>query len=181
MIGSAVALVAALAQGGSCLPSDPKSDARRPDWYCDLLAAAGQTRLAGAPAFRFAYVPAFHAPRVITVVGGPERPVVEGILLNGAGCCGPGQVVVKRSRRLLTDAEWRLLQQRLDNAGIWEPTEYDPAGVDGAVWLLEGRHGLQHRVHSKFSPESRQWPQYYRACTYLLELAGLLPRSDELY
>src|SRR5262245_33711717 len=97
-------------------------------------------------------MPSFHATRVVVAFLEAGKPVIVGKVLSGKGGYEPG-TLVRTTKRALNPDEWRLLQQRLENAGLWESTDRDDRlGVDGA-----------------------------QACVFMLELAGIKPPSEELY
>jgi hypothetical protein len=145
------------------------------------LAAAGLGTLTSDPGFRFTYLPSFHAARIVSVALETGRPVVRGFVLTIPNGLQPGKVA-RQTHRVLTTEQWRLLQQRLENAGLWESTDTnDVSGVDGAQWLLEGRRGGEYRLHDVFSPTTERFPQYVKACRYMMELAGMTPPDAELY
>src|SRR6185295_8812909 len=108
----------------SCFPPDAPVDPFHRSWYCKHLAAGGLGLLAGDLAFRFIHLPTFDPPRVVTVTVESGTPVVVGIVLGGAGGYEPGQPK-QRTRRVLKADEIRLLMQRLENAGVWEPPDTD--------------------------------------------------------
>jgi hypothetical protein len=165
----------------SCFPNEAAVDEFLAEWYCGQLAAAGFGMLTGDPSYRFAYLPSFHASRFVAVAIEAGRPVVRGVVLSGRGGYAPGKVA-RETRRVLTAEEWRLLLQRLQNAGMWEPTDKnDSSGVDGAQWLLEGRQDGKYRFHDVWSPTPARFPQYVKVCLHLLELAGIKPPDEEIY
>jgi hypothetical protein len=165
----------------ACFPSEAAVDEFRADWYCGQLAAAGLGMLTGDPSFRLTYLPSFNASRFVVVTMEAGRPVVRGVVLTGRGGYEPGKVA-RSTRRVVTSEEWRLLRQRLDNAGMWESTDTnDSSGVDGAQWILEGQKDGKYRLHDVWSPTAERFPQYVKVCLYMLELAGIKPSDEELY
>jgi hypothetical protein len=110
--------------------------------------------------------------------------VAIGKVLNGHGGYAPGRLV-QSTKRVLTSEEWRLLDQRMENAGLWEsPPDKDKddrIGVDGAEWVVEGRRGNNYQFRSVWSPDDSSFPQYRKACEYLLTIAGIHPGSKALY
>jgi hypothetical protein len=163
-----------------CFPPEAALDDFRADWYCKNLKAAELRQLGAGPTYRFIYLPTFHAPRFATVAMEPDVPVVRGVVLSGRGGYEPGKVA-KATRRVLTQGEWQLLQQRLENAGIWEPPDTDDRpGTDGSRWVLEGRDSTRYRLHDLWSPKRARFPQYVKACMYMLDLAGIRPEAEEL-
>jgi hypothetical protein len=178
---AALSIALGAAAAGACFPSEAGLDEYRSEWYCKHLAAAGAGQLQGEHAYRFIYLPSFHAPRVVTVVIDGGTPVVEGVVLSGKGGYEPG-AVEHRTTRALDAKEWRLLLARLENAGMWQPTDpQDESGHDGSQWILEGRSGDWYRLHDVWSPKPSAFPQYHKVCAYLLELARIRPPHGELY
>jgi hypothetical protein len=45
--------------------------------------------------------------------------------------------------------------------------------------LLEGKKAGRYRLHEVWSPTDRTFPQYRKACVYMLDLAGISPTSNE--
>jgi len=165
----------------SCFPPDAPVDPFHRSWYCKHLAAGGLGLLAGDLAFRFIHLPTFDPPRVVTVTVESGTPVVVGIVLGGAGGYEPGQPK-QRTRRVLKADEIRLLMQRLENAGVWEPPDTDVrTGVDGSRWILEARKNGRYQLHDVWSPDARTFPQFVKVATYMLELAGITPEEGKLY
>jgi hypothetical protein len=102
------------------------------------------------------------------------RVIITGKVLTGRGGYEPG-TLSRTTRRELTPDERRLLEQRLESAEVWGPSiARDEPGLDGAQWVFEGvRHG-KYYFHDVWSPGA-DFPQYRKAATYMLELAGVLP------
>jgi hypothetical protein len=165
----------------ACFPKEAGVDEFRADWYCGELGAAGFGPLIGDPSYRFTYLPSFHASRFVAVGLESGQPVVRGVVLTRERMDQPGKVS-RRTRRVLTHEEWQILLQRLQNAGMWEPTDKnDSSGVDGAQWLLEGRQDGKYRLHDVWCPSPARFPQYVKVCLYMLELARIKPPEEELY
>jgi len=163
----------------NCFPQEAHLDDFRTQWYCAQLLASGQSRLAGGKAYRFTYLPTFHHPRVVTLSQHGEEWIVSGRVLSGQGGYQPGKVS-RSTERTLSTTEVRLLEQRLENAGVWEPdSAQENRGLDGSIWLLEARNGPRYVLHEVWSPRDNTFPQYRKACAYMLELAGVLPGADE--
>jgi len=147
-------------------------------WYCSHLQAAGESVLSEGKRYRFTYIPSFHPPRVVVISSEPEGWVATGKVLSGKGGYAAGKVV-RTTRRMLTTDEVRLLEQRLENAGLWQPTDLQQEGTDGSEWLLEARDGARYMFHDVWSPRENTFPQYRKACVYMLELAGVMPEGEE--
>jgi hypothetical protein len=166
-----------------CFPSTAGVDDFKTDWFCSQLAAAGEGLLPGEHSYRFTYIPSFHATRIVVVTETEGQWTVVGKVLSGRGGYEPG-TLARTTKRALTAAEARLLENRLANAGMWEPTDKNPeTGVDGAEWVLEGRRTSRYAFHDVWSPTDRTFPQYRRVCIFLLQLADILPspKKQELY
>ena len=168
--------------GSGCFPPEAGVDAFRAEWFCRQLDAAQEGRLTGEPAYRFTYVPSFDPTRVVLVYKEKERTVVVGKVLSGAGGYEPG-TVARTTGRDLSAEEWRSLEQRLEQAGLWAPLLRDERiGTDGAEWILEGRKAGRYAFHAVWSPDSGSFPSHRDAGTYMLELAGIRPeKKKELY
>ena len=167
----------------NCFPAEAHVDEFRTHWFCAHLLAAGEGKLQGEETYRFTYLPTFHHPRVVRVTHGSSGWTLRAVVLSGQGGYKPGNVA-RSAERKLTQAKARLLLQRLEDAGVWEP---DPVqkevGLDGSMWLLEAKRGVRYQFHEVWSPEANTAPQYRKACEYMLELAGVLPepKEGELY
>jgi hypothetical protein len=163
----------------NCFPAEAGLSEFEVQWFCGHLRAAGEARLSGERVFRFTYLPTFHAPRIVVVSEQGQRWVVSGKVLSGKGGYAPGTVARTTERKLSAD-EARLLLQRLEKAGIWEPTDtQQELGADGSEWLLEGLQAGTYAFHKVWSPEESTFPQYRKVCRYLLELADILPGPGE--
>ena len=70
----------------------------------------------------------------------------------------------------------------MENAGLWEaPDKDDRLGLDGAEWVVEGRRKGQYQFRSVWSPDDKSFPQYRKACEYMLTLAGIHPGNEKIY
>jgi hypothetical protein len=179
------ALTAAFLLAGSpapsCFPPTALVDPFLVKWYCAQLAAADEGLFTADPGYRFAWIPSFHPARVVVVRGEAGHFVVIGKVLSGKGGYAPGRLE-RSTKRTLTSEEWRLLDQRMANAGLWEaPDEDNQRGADGAEWIVEGRREKRYQFRSAWSPEDSSFPQYRKACEYMLSLAGIHPGAGELY
>ena len=162
-----------------CFPPAAGVDDFKTDWFCSQLAAASEGLLPGNHSYRFAYIPSFHATRIVVVTETAGEWIVIGKVLSGKGGYEPG-VLARTTKRTLTAAEARLLENRLANAGMWEPTDKNPdTGVDGAEWILEDRRASKYAFHDVWSPTDRTFPQYRKVCIFLLQLADILPSPTE--
>ena len=148
-------------------------------WYCRQGNAAGLRPLQGERVYRLVLIPSFRPTRVVTVRIESGSAFAEGILLSGRGGYDPGGIA-RTTRRAVSPENWRLLEQRLENAGVWEAPEPDrESGEDGSQWLLEGRKGERAFFRDVWSPSESTFPQYRKAALFMLELAALEPYEDE--
>lgn len=163
-----------------CFPAQATAvlDAFRADWYCKHLTAAGEESLRADPGYRFTYLPSFHSPRVVTVEWKRGEPVIVGKILSGRGGYEPG-TILRRTRRILTPAEVRILEERLKDAGLWDLQIPRVLGHDGSSWILEGRKAGWYQIQDVWSPREGQSAKYRQACIYLLTLADIMPLDDE--
>lgn len=177
----ALQLLAGGAGAARCFPQDAQVDEFRTKWFCDQLKAAQEGLLSGEPTYRFSYIPSLHPTRVVVVSKAEGRLLVVGKVLDGKGGYTPGKLA-STTRRILRHEEWRLLEQRLENAGLWEAPERDGRrGADGSEWVLEGRRDGRYSFRSMWSPTDRSFPQYRKVCEYMLDLAGIGPPVEDLY
>jgi hypothetical protein len=148
--------------------------------YCGELAEA-ESSVISDPGYRFMWVPSFDPTRVVSVRMEAGRPVISGKLSRHRGRYTADDLG-KSTKRFLTPDEWKLLNQRMENAGIWEqPDPPRVPGLDGSTWFVEARRAGTYRFHRVWSPEVRTFPQYRKACEYLLTLAGIHPGDDRVY
>jgi hypothetical protein len=163
----------------NCFPAQAGLSAFESQRFCGHLRAAGEARLSGERVVRFTYFPTFDAPRIVVISAQGQEWVVSGKVLSGKGGYHPG-TVARTTERNLSSEQVRLLLQRLENAGLWEPTDaQQELGADGSEWLLEGQQAAKYVFHKVWSPEESTFPQYRRVCRYMLELADILPGPGE--
>ena len=149
-------------------------------WYCKQGDAAGLRPLDGERVYRFVLIPTFHPTRAATVRFESGVVVAEGIVLTGHGGYEPGSIA-RTTRQAVSLDDWRLLEERLENAGVWEPPDGEiRMGEDGAQWLLEGRRSGEVFFRDVWSPTESTHPQYRAAAVLMLQLAGIKP-DGELY
>jgi hypothetical protein len=172
------AILAFLMWSETCfLPPSVVSDSRR-EWYCRQGDAAGLGPLEGERVYRFIWIPSFHPTRAVTVRLEASSVIAEGVVLSGRGGYQPGQVA-RTTRRTISAEDWRLLEQRLENAGVWEAPDRDPRnGEDGSQWLLEGRRQGKTFFRDVWSPTETTFPQYRKAALFMLRLADIEPDGE---
>ena len=137
----------------------------------------------GDQVFRWTWLRSFHPPVVVTVKKQGGAATMRVKALDWPYTLGPegarvGKLAIDRQRRL-TDAEWDSLA-RLRRAGFWVQAEEtrEPAGADGAYWILDGvAWGERHRV-SRWSPGAGPFREL---CVAMLKLSGLAVRSTDIY
>lgn len=163
-----------------CFPPESSLDAFRMKWYCRQLAAASEGPIGSAVLYRFSYIPSFDPTRLAVITSEDGRLFIAGKVLSGRGGYDPG-TLSRTTKRQLKPEEMRLLEQRLENAEVWGPAfSDDRRGLDGAEWIFEGKRQGKYYFHDVWSPGT-DFPQYRKALAYMLQLAGVQPRSEDLY
>jgi hypothetical protein len=150
----------------------------RHEWYCRHGNAAGLRPLEGERVYRFVLIPSFHPTRAVTVRCEAGSAVAEGVVLTRRGGYAPDSIA-RTTRCAVSPENWRLLEQRLENAGVWEAPDREPfQGTDGAQWLLEGRKAGKAFFRDVWSPRATTAPQYRKAALFMLELADIQPEEE---
>jgi hypothetical protein len=54
-------------------------------------------------------------------------------------------------------------------------------GLDGAEWVVEARRKGSYVFRAVWSPDDNSFPQYRKACEYMLSLADVHPGADAVY
>jgi hypothetical protein len=128
--------------------------------------------------YRFTWLRTFHHPIAIRVTESQTGMGLVAIELEGAGGYEPGDELRRITRQLTTREEIQV-RRAIQRAGMWSPSRSPKSGgLDGAVWLLEGRHASRYQAISRWSPEEGKVRE---AGLLLLELSGLNIDADEMY
>lgn len=125
-------------------------------WYSRILTRMGEPTLSCASShteeYRFLVVPTFGSPLSIraNVVSGRAAIFVR--RLSGSGGYDPGRLAIAATRRLLR-VERLDVASAVQQAGFWSLATHDPErmGVDGTMWVLEGRSGSRYHVVHRWS------------------------------
>jgi len=130
-------------------------------WYSKHLYAMGEPSLwdtqvpGAAEVYRFLWLRTFDAPIAVRVYLSRHdgSAQIEYKILSGQGGYEPGCLVKGRRRQLRGD-EARFLRQEISGVAFWslDPTGAE-IGVDGAMWVLEGRTSNAYRVVERWSPQ----------------------------
>jgi hypothetical protein len=155
------------------------------DWYSKHLRAANEPSLSCGPSgseetYRFTWLRTFHAPVVVRVAWSGDQGELVATVLDGAGGYEPGKIE-KTVKRALTAAEWKALAAAIARTGLWKMALVDRSGgvgVDGAEWVVEGRHGDEYHLVTRWSPDRGA----YRDLGLLfVRLSGLAVPKDDIY
>jgi len=171
MILLPLAIVAMLGQAQrpsppSCFPRQAALNAFEARWFCGQLAAAGKGPLAGAPAYRLAYMPSFRPTKVVEVRREASGWLMQRTVLSGAGGYAPG-VIREHRQRWLTPNEVIDIESTVARSNVWrENVRVQPNTVDGSTVVLEAAQPGSYRLHVLFGLPGDDHP--------LLELGRLL-------
>jgi hypothetical protein len=143
-----------------------------------------KSKEANADQFRFLWLRTFHKPVAIRITKQDSRIRLRAVRLSGAGGYEAGHMEVDRVLSL-SEAEWKRLQELLDQAFFWETPARMPerSGLDGSRWILEGRMNGKYHFVNWWSPvdPSRPPSAFVHCCQYLLHLSKLQISKDEFY
>lgn len=80
------------------------------------------------------------------------------------------KAVYDEHSRILTDAEWGTIQEKIEALDFWNYTPNKKMGFDGSDWMIEAGKGGKTKSITEWSPD----PGYYRAlCLHLWRLSGM--------
>ncbi len=72
--------------------------------------------------------------------------------------------------RILTDAEWSTINEKIDAVDFWNYTPNKKMGLDGSYWMIEAGKDGQTKSITEWSPD----PGNYRAlCLNLWRISGI--------
>jgi hypothetical protein len=155
-------------------------------WAASELQHMGESLLLATPpdteVYRFTWLRSFHEPIVVRVERRGSKSSLIGVV--GSPSSYPKEIR-KHVSRALSPLEWEAVQAHFVEAHFWPPTPLhrypgEAVCVDGAVWIFEGvRHG-NYRALS-MSCDLERNPSFKAAGLRLIELAGLMPPTDEIY
>ena len=161
----------------------PFDDFRR-EWYSKQLVALGESRLPESPGetYRFLWLRTFHHPIVIRIVCVEKGCEIVARRAAGTGGYEPGAVVERKVRKL-SEGDVARLRELLTRARFWRPQPpNDRIGLDGAMWVLEGRRGQSYHVWDVWSPEtSGPFSQFRELCLQLVRFSELAVQQNEIY
>jgi hypothetical protein len=154
-------------------------------WYAAQLRAMHEPSLLDLAkdkstlAYRFVWLRTFHHPIAVRLVIRPDGTgQLTSTEMTGAGGYNPGVLAHSQTRDVLNDEVIRF-QALLHAIDYWSmPTDGPGAGFDGAEWILEGVHGGEYHVVTRWSPETGA---YREACWYLLELSKFEVNPGQVY
>lgn len=146
-------------------------------WFSREMYALGERPLwpqdSGQGAtFRLTVLPAFSGPSVVTLTigqSGATRVAIRKLNLDR-------QAMEIDEERQAPQAELTSLLTDLDQAHFWAmPSERKSVGLDGADWILEGKHGNTYHVVERWCPNYHTTPEeapFADALRLLFKLAG---------
>jgi hypothetical protein len=131
----------------------------------------------GTEAYRVFWGRSFHPPASVRVWRSQGSAYLSVKQLTGVGVRRDGEDIFPKSlavdvTRPMTPTEWEHLREKLSKAEFWAmPAIIEAnAGLDGAVWLLEGVKAERYHVVHRWSPNEEG---YREACIHLLRISGL--------
>lgn len=133
-------------------------------------------------AYRFLWLRTRHHPIAVRVDQFGEAVTLVAKVSNSKGGYDPGRLK-KNEHRVLSGSEFVVLKAVLDAAGFWSlASTTERGGLDGALWILEGRRSATHHVVVRWSPNSDGPDKLFRrACEQLTALARLGVDAQPVY
>ena len=157
-------------------------------YVADILRAMGEPPIGHLPAgdqvFRFLWLRSFHRPFLVQVEKRGEDTTLLLKALDRPWSASPdgihvGTLTVTERKPLRRDAWDRLATMRQDT--FWGKPSYDPAaegGVDGAMWILEGRSWGEYHIVERWTPREGSFREM---CLAMLEAAGVNLTAERIY
>lgn len=134
------------------------------DWHEGVLSDLMEPSLMHSPedSFRVLWYPPFRPPVVARIdhVGGVARGVVR--QSDRADLTGFRHFVRTERRSEIATCDWERLRETALSAGYWNMPTKDPRGIgiDGEIWLLEGKLGSAYRLVERWCPRERSFREF---------------------
>ena len=184
---------AALLLAAACfspLPSAaaPQQLIAEAQFVADILHAMGEPPIGQLPTgdqvFRFLWLRSFHRPFLVQVERRGEDRALLLKALDSPWSASPDGIHVGAltvtQRKAVTREVWeRLAAMRRDT--FWGRASYDPSaerGVDGAMWILEGRSWGDYHIVERWNPREGAFREM---CLAMLEAAGVDLSAERIY
>jgi len=154
----------------------------------DTLRAMGEPPIghlaAGDQVFRFLWLRSFHPPFLVQVERRGEDRVLLVKALDSPWSASPdgihvGTLALTQRKALRPDAWDRLAAMRRE--AFWGAPSSDPSaerGVDGAMWILEGRSWGEYHIVERWTPREGAFREM---CLAMLDLSGLNLLAERIY
>lgn len=157
------------------------SDEFRREWYSAYLRAMEEPSLSRGDvavdaAYRFLWLRTFHNPIAVRIEKKGAAYTLYAVELADAEEAG-SKIDVRREQKKLSQADYDELTAGLESTNPWEEwSEREPAGLDGAEWILEGYRDDCYQVANQWSPRSGEFRE---VCLRFLDAAGfVIPKRD---
>jgi hypothetical protein len=146
-------------------------------WYASELRRLEESSLTEAKTdrdpfvYRFLLIPSFTPSFLVRLTINPDG---TGTLTakTTADETGKASVTLNQQTENVSAENVSKFLTLLSEVDFWSlPTEAPRRGLDGQVWLLEGRKGRKYHVVDRWCPERQE--SCARACQYLLDLSTL--------
>jgi hypothetical protein len=119
--------------------------------------------------YRFLFQPAWGHADVVRVEASEEEVSIERKELPVSAYYEKFGTLPSSNKRALTANEWSLVVSGVEEMEFWETTVVeDRRGMDGALWMLEGRKGDDYKAISRWNPPDGPFKAF---CQLLLKLA----------
>lgn len=170
------------------LDCDPKNDTFRTNWYTQQLKAleepslwALSRRSSHATVYRFPWLRSFHHPVSVRLI--IEHDLTGKLvtkITGGAGGYEPGSLIRNESKPVGKQLTTHFLSQIVLNH-YWELERYSqPAGFDGAQWILESVNDGHYQIVDRWSPPETD-PIRILGSILMTDLAGIQTDPREVY
>ena len=166
--------------------TDPLAAHQQP--VADVLRAMREPPIGELPpgeqVFRFLWLRSFDRPILVQVTKDHATLSLLYKALDSPWYANPDGVhlgrLIEERRTPVTQQAWDHLAD-MRRAVFWGHPSADPAtdiGVDGAMWIVEGRSWDQYHIVERWSPESGSFREL---CLELLRLAAVDLAKDRVY
>jgi len=164
----------------------PRNDEFLSQWYSAQLKALDEPSLWAlsksqkGQSYRFLWLRTFHHPIAIRIdIKADGSAQLTTKMTSGAGGFKPGRLMKNITSGLTKEQTDRFLN-KIKQHGFWELAAHrEPAGLDGAEWIIEGVKDGNYRIVNRWSPKGG--PVRVLGLFMLNGLAKLKIPPDEIY